>query len=397
MKAKDNWLDKLLLNRWFYIITTLIFIGIFAYVFQWNHKICIRNVEYIVDNDLLGTYGDFIGGVLGTVFAMISIIILIKTFNSQRTVTEKNERQLDNQRFNDLFFELLSLYKSEVAELCVIEKRKNGDIMKYTDKDFFDYWKIKLQNEFYIHSSYKYNILEAKKSYMKFYVKNKTKLAAIYRTLYRIYDLLYKSNLDEKVKKSYFKIMRAQLTDSELFFLRYNCMTIYGKNFIHYINTYNILKHLPAFDLLEFKDWWGDLSEEERVGINIVFYECTQTLRHRLLKDEPIHISLPYSKKYILWIDVPQKSEIEITLKIHKHRANNIMEYNGFEKMNERKTQALLDCYLKEFLLYSNFCRINQIGDIEFYSNPIREDDTYIVINSGARSNKNVALLRYES
>ena len=145
MKTKDNWLDKLLLNRWFYIITTLIFIGLFAYVFKWNHRICFRNVEYIVDNDLLGTYGDFIGGVLGTIFAMISIIILIKTFNSQRAVTEKNERQIDNQRFNDLFFELLDLYKSEVSELCTIKKNKNGKIVRYTGKDFFDFWIEQMQ------------------------------------------------------------------------------------------------------------------------------------------------------------------------------------------------------------------------------------------------------------
>lgn len=392
MKTKDNWFDRLLLNKWFYITTTLVFIGIFACVFMWNHKICIRDVEYIVDNDLLGTYGDFIGGVLGTIFAMISIIILIKTFNSQRAVTEKNERQIDNQRFNDLFFELLRLYQSEVSELYVA-----ADEEKYTDKNFFDYWKRELQEKFCIQKSYQRNIRESVKLYMNFYVKNRTKLAAVYRTLYRIYDLLDKSELEESVKKSYLKIIRAQLTDSELFFLRYNSGTDYGRNFIHYINKYNILKHLPAFDLLEFKDWWENLSEEERVGINIVFYRCTRILRGKLLKDEDIPILHQRNQKYIFSIDIPNKSEIEITLKINKHLNNNTMEYSGFVKMDKKKIQALLDCYLKEFLLHSNFCRINQKGDIEFYSNPIREDDTYIVINSGARSNKNVALLRYES
>ena len=107
----DNWFDKLLMKKRFYIIITLLFVGIFAYIFKWQHIIHWFDNEYVVNHELLGTYGDFIGGVLGTIFALISILILIRTFNQQRAVTEKNKEQIENQRFNDLLFELLRLYQ----------------------------------------------------------------------------------------------------------------------------------------------------------------------------------------------------------------------------------------------------------------------------------------------
>ena len=90
MGTKDNWFDKLLMNKLFYIIVTLLFVGVFAYIFKWQQILRLFDDEYVVNHELLGTYGDFIGGVLGTIFALISILILIRTFNQQRAVTEKN-------------------------------------------------------------------------------------------------------------------------------------------------------------------------------------------------------------------------------------------------------------------------------------------------------------------
>ncbi len=151
MGTKDNWFDKLLMNKLFYIIVTLLFVGVFAYIFKWQQILRLFDDEYVVNHELLGTYGDFIGGVLGTIFALISTLILIRTFNQQRAVTEKNKEQIENQRFNDLFFELLRLYQSETAELCGhIEKKQGNNIIEvnYNNKDFYDIEKASLQKNF---------------------------------------------------------------------------------------------------------------------------------------------------------------------------------------------------------------------------------------------------------
>ena len=118
METKDNWFDKLLMKKRFYIIITLLFVGVFAYIIKWQHILRFFDDEYVVNHELLGTYGDFIGGVLGTIFALISTLILIRTFNQQRAVTEKNKEQIENQRFNDLFFELLRSIVSYKIIIC---------------------------------------------------------------------------------------------------------------------------------------------------------------------------------------------------------------------------------------------------------------------------------------
>lgn len=397
MNKLNSWINKVLMCKLFYIITTLIFVVVFGYVFKWQHKIYLFDNNYVVDSNLLGTYGDFVGGVLGTIFALISILILIKTFNQQKAVTEKNEEQIENQRFNDLFFELLRLYQSEISELCETIKKEKGNetvIINYKNKDFFDYEKTLLQRAFKPTTSYEKNIKKAINLYMLFFIKNRTKVAACFRTLYRIYDLLDNASLKEPVKKNYLKILRAQLTDSELFFIRYNGMTYYGENFINYINKYHILKHLPAFDLLEFKDWWKDLNTIECMGINIVFHNSTRLLRRILLKrDSDFIFKLPGKDlKYSFEIKTKSNYEVEILLQIDSSKTNYIMEYAGFEKFTNKRIQALLDCYLKETFIYSNFERFNKQQDLEFYSNPIIAKGNICIINSGVRNINRKAL-----
>lgn len=394
---KDNWLDRLLLKKWFYIIVTFLFISVFAYVFKWQHFCYLFDDRYIVDNELLGAYGDFVGGVLGTIFTLISILILIRTFNQQRLVTEKNKEQIENQRFNDLFFELLRLYQTETSELCGQTERKNGNniyVINYNNKDFYDFEKEILQRAFRPTTSYEGNKQGSINLYMLFYIKHRTKVAACFRTLYRIYDLLDKSELKESVKKNYLKILRAQLTESELFFIRYNGMTYYGENFIYYINKYNILKHLPIFDLLEFKDWWKDLNHIERMGINIVFHNSTRFLRRILYKQESNikFTSRENEQKYSFEIKTKKNCEVEISIYIDSSKKNKTMEYIGFEKLNNKKIPALLDCYLKEVFLYSNFERYNKKEDVEFYSNPILLHNNIYTINSGVRNIKEESL-----
>lgn len=398
MDKKENAFDKLLMSKLFYIIVSVLFIGGFAFVFKWQHMVYLFDERYVVNNELLGTFGDFIGGVLGTIFALISTLILIRTFNQQRKITEKNKEQIENQRFNDLFFELLRLYQSEVADLCgQIEWKKGNEIgtINYSNKDFFNYEKEKVQRAFKTTTSYQGNIKNALNIYMLFYVKNRTKVAACFRTLYRIYDLIDNADLKEPIKKNYLKIIRAQLTDSEIFFIRYNAMTYYGNNFINYINKYNVLKHLPTFDLLEFKDWWKDLDTVERMGINIIFHNSTRLLKRILTKESYSITFKPQDKdlKYMFEIKTNGNSCVEITFIINNNKINNVMEYIGLEKFTEKRIQALLDCYLKETFIYSNFNKYNKEEHLEFFSRPIITNDNITFINSGVKNIKNQPLI----
>lgn len=396
-------IDNLLLSKWLYIIIGISFITIFAFIFKWGTIIEWQNPNYVVDNELLGTFGDFIGGVLGTFFSIISIIVVVKTFSHQRKVTEDNEKQLETQRFNDLFFELLRLYQSEVNELCgqydlPKAKRENDQTeiesteIVYNNKDFFDFEKEMLQQSFQYGKSFENNRKNSLSFYMLFYIKNRTKMGAYFRTLYRIYDLIDNALIDEKSKKNYLKIMRAQLTESELFFIRYNALSYYGQKFIKYINKYHILKHLPTFELLEFKDWWEDLNPIERTGINIVFDELNYLLRKMLEEGHSFTRSNDNNAKYNFTIIIKSNYDVEIVFYIDQNKENKALEYSALEKFNSKRIQQLLDCFIKEIFLYSNFNKYNN-KNIETYSDHILQDGDIIVINSGIRNLKKEPLV----
>ena len=393
--------NGLLLNKWFYISIGGVFIIVSCVIFKWNHTIQVFDSEFSADTNLLGTYGDFIGGVLGTIFTLLSVLLVIKTFKEQQKVSNQNSEQLEIQRFNDLFFELLKLYQSEVNELCGqgknVSKANNKETIEveeieYSNKDFFDMEKKYIQDNYRNRKSYEGNRENAVNYYMLFFIENSTKMGAYFRTLYRIYDLIDSSSINEKIKKNYLKIMRAQLTESELFFVRYNAMTYYGYNFIYYINKYHILKHLPAFELLEFKDWWSTLDRVERMGINIIYDSINRLIRTQFsaksARNTHQYFSPANNTKYKFQINITKKHDVNLILEINKSEINRCMEYRALDKYDNKKIQQLLDCFIKEIFLYSNFERFNATEDIETYSSQILSKDGITYINSGIR-NKN--------
>lgn len=395
-------LNGFLLNKLLYIGIGLIFIIVSFIVFKWNHT--VFNTNDYADNCLLGTFGDFVGGVLGTTFSLVSVLLVIKTFKEQQKVSNQNSEQLEVQRFNDLFFELLRLYQSEVNELCgqkdigkriSSEKEKNKatievDEIKYNNKDFFDIEKNDIKLKYRNRKSYEDNRKNAVKYYMLFFITNSTKMGAYFRTLYRIYDLIDDSNINENTKKNYLKIMRAQLTDSELFFIRYNAMTYYGYNFIHYINKYHILKHLPAFELLEFKDWWSALDNVTKMGVNIIYDYINRLIRTKFSENSERMANLSTSTnsktKYTFQVSITNKHDVNLILKINKSEINKSMEYKALDEYDDKKIQQLLDCFIKEIFLYSNFEKFNTTEDIKTYSSPILSKDNVTYINSGIKN-----------
>ena len=128
-------------------------------------------------------------------FTLLSVLLVIKTFKEQQKVSNQNSEQLEIQRFNDLFFELLKLYQSEVNELCGqgknVSKANNKETIEveeieYSNKDFFDMEKKYIQDNYRNRKSYEGNRENAVNYYMLFFIENSTKMGAYFRTLYRM-------------------------------------------------------------------------------------------------------------------------------------------------------------------------------------------------------------------
>ena len=382
----ESIIDRILLSKWFYLVIIILFTVSIWFV------LC----KGIIPLDKGGLFGDLYGGVLGTILSLLSVLIVVKTFAYQRIVTQQNNKQLETQRFNDLFFELLHLYQKETAELCgqipVINKEKaksesadDTDVVEghinYNDKDFFDYEKQMMQDAFESDKSFVGNRTKALSYYMSFFIDNSTKMAAYFRTLYRIYDLIDNSKLDEDQKKNYLKIIRAQLTESELFFIRYNSTSYNGRNFIYFINKYNVLKHLPFFELLELKYWWNDIPRASRMGLSILFMQIKRSVEKSIELKESIDDICTSSEKYHFSLINKENKEIQLILTIKKKKENKYAELSALDNYEPKKIQQLMDCMMKEIFSYSNFEMYNK--EAIYYSDPISFNNKDVVsINS---------------
>lgn len=290
--AIEKKLTKILF--WSAIVTLIIGI-VLIIAFVWNQNFKFFEGEHVVNHLVVGAFGEFVGGVIGTYFAIVGTVLMYFTLKSQRALTENSDEvqkkiaqeanesqerlanmaaQTQNkiasmatateeklaemasnearlQRFNSLFFELLSLFHSQRDELnnsLPVENSGLGaNYFNVKMRELYDSFKPNPQSDYYD------SVKVASNRYLNFYLCHASDLAPIFRTLYRLMDLIEQSKIDDDEKKQFAKIVRAQLGEGELFFLRYNAMTPYGKKFVNYINKYNLLKHLPILSLMEFK------------------------------------------------------------------------------------------------------------------------------------------------
>lgn len=421
MKEKDGkWIKENTITVIVYWIVIFLIISI-------AFALCAMLNKEEFNSEGIGLFGDFFGGVIGTILTFASVIILAKTFKQQERVTNANLKQQDIQRFNDMFYELLRLYREQVDSLS-----GEGDKeVVYKGKEFFEWYKKDMQKDIkneivklrekiikqiikegeelkldgknvqiketqqevifelegeeltkdMLGQKIDYMLSTNKKItdvndkiiddlYMDFYVKNRDKIAPYFRTLYRILDLIHTSPLlgdSEDDKQAYAKILRAQLTESELFFLKYNAeFNMYGEKLIEYINCYNILKHLPVFELLDFQIFRNDKNnskDEERV--NEIFYKVCKALR------EEKYGYLDFdSEKYKIIIEGREgDKEIKIRYAINSNNVKLKQDdeyFRAFERIikYEKGLLLLFEYFMEEIFKDSNFREYNEGAEI---------------------------------
>lgn len=82
-----------------------------------------------IDTAIWGQYGDLVGGFVGTIVALVGVLLLFETLKEQRRIYTK-------QQVETRFFELLKLHRDNVTETH--SKGKNGRSVFIDMKDEFD-------------------------------------------------------------------------------------------------------------------------------------------------------------------------------------------------------------------------------------------------------------------
>lgn len=337
---------------WSIILICILISGGILLLFFLNRE---YGCEYPVDNGLFGTYGDFIGGVVGTIVAFYSAFLLVKTLQSQENVNQSvietnnsiidsnnktsiaSEKQLYNtllEVFNNKFERFMTCYQNAIDNYVL---EKNNEVL--TGRKAFE--KIAsefINNDFTNNNDYLRRTQSAISEYMDFYSNNRLYLAVHFRMLYLLTSLVSTSGLETNDKVLYAKLIRGQLSESEMTMLRYNCHSEYGVKMQKYCNEFNLIKHLPVMQLLEFKMHYnllksnvGENVKELVVGLDTMFITLRKYAKMVLDKDSQRNITYNGGKRYSIVMSVTEDRKKLSDL----FYASNFYLYNG--KENVRK------------------------------------------------------------
>lgn len=240
----------------------------------------------ILDETKVGTFGDFIGGVVGTLLAFVASILYYVALKEQRKELSQNheairlqtkalnqqieefeaqkkelelsrevyskqceimkeeERTMHIQQFDSHFFGMLQMYRDIKNGLCV---HSGGD-------DFFLTLINTIKDNLDI-TTREYGVLKKKihGQYINVFTSYQNILSPYFRCLYRLIRQIDDNEfLSEEEKWRYVKLVRAQLSDFELLIIYYNCCTTVAEKALLLYYKYNIFKHLQVSKKIEF-------------------------------------------------------------------------------------------------------------------------------------------------
>lgn len=316
-------------------IFVVVLIGL-SIAYGWNYpKFIFCNTNWNLDAERFGQFGDFFGGVIGSIITLASFFFLYKAFREQRLanvetrgtnkkIIEQNDllKKQDEQhlywerlsQFDTQFNTLLSLYEDSLDSYQNDDKqcgRKvlNQKVASYIASTTFD-------NS----DGYTKRVQAASSKFNGFIIKHRTLINAHMRLFYQLLILLDTPFLEDNSKIIYLKILRSQLTDEELILIRYNCWTKRGQKMQMPVFRYNILKHLPFLDLFEFKKYKQSLNSSQANLLSdelIVWRKNICSLfRQNTYDEESANFEKKYGKRYFMSIKVScDKKNYEFSLK----------------------------------------------------------------------------------
>lgn len=267
------------------------------------------NTSLLIDTKLASDFGSFFGGFVGTIFAILSMVLIVYTIVKQNVENRKTS-------LKDNFFKMIDYHNQNVSQIAVPNLDTEKDNFEGGRRAFVVYkiqfkGLLSLINEidrkkkiglkdteiidiafiifFYgLQGSWKDFISDKLKRYdkseiiikeiikkieMKPNIKmgrtNQTNLSTYFRNMYNAIKLIDNSDLmSDGEKKELIKIYRAQLSNPELYIIFFNIISRFGKKWIErrYIEKYEFLKNIP-------KDYCDDYSPKKFFSMKYEYEE----------------------------------------------------------------------------------------------------------------------------
>lgn len=399
---------------------------VIAYFFGHNN-IYTGESEWVVSHDIMGTYGDFIGGVLGTLIALYSAFLLYRTLGSQLSVNSdimdanittiyQSFLQIFDNNFHNLFInykeaKLAYQYDEKRVTKQIVtkpdntsEKIENSNIITFSgpkalEKLAESFIEIKFTDK----RTYFLRVKSATNKFEMFYSEHRREMSVHFRNLYLLVKMIGETDnvdeggnimLKEVDRVTYAKSIRGQLSEGEMLFLRYNCLTDRGDKMKPLVNQFNLLKHLPIMSLLEFRAHRNKISSQREINT----LDSHFIILKKKLKE---HISFPsnemtkkwdFSIKYSIYFNLSDDRK-KLTLKLSRLKNRPAPGSNGTPSIEKAlnnfiNIDDLLELYkdfMREALIVSNF---------ELFNGP---NNNHITGHHTLDVNAGYAIITYES
>lgn len=350
-----------------------------------------------IDGSLWGEFGDFIGGVVGTIIAYISIRLLVDTLGAQKKANQiaSNTAKINDytyrlQQLNDHFQMLIGLCREKLSEFRDVNIKEGKSGQAYL-MDIEDEMRKKMGN---CESDYATRNEQAIELYSSFYTSHRDVASVYFRIVYRLWELVFDTPLVLRDKIRYVKILRCQFSESELFLIRYNAMTSNGTKMQYYANQYNITKHLPELSLLEFNFWRNKkiTNEASRNLLVTYFIELRKSIRKRVADEDDKKLE-PIGGRYEISDEI-QACQYKLVIK----RNNGPSSKQGtlaavFDMLTPYELRDLMEDFIIELFVYRSFGRYQKKEDVNI-KKPNIIDETAVVIPIIVNSTKPLELYK---
>ena len=240
-----------------------------------------------------GEFGDYLGGILNPIFALLALLALLFTIVLQSRELRNSTRELATsalalkeqsaslkiQNFERTFFEMVRLHHDIIKDLDLFttphgrRSPSPSTVGRDCFRVFFDRLKSAhgdANKEFADHGQQ--TIIQT--AYLRFYQKHQHEIGHYFRNLHRILKFVDESAVANKTE--YAGILRAQLSSFELALLFYNALHPVGDKLKPHVERYAMLENLdlellcnppdevPLFDISAYGD--QDLSKYHRAS-----------------------------------------------------------------------------------------------------------------------------------
>jgi hypothetical protein len=191
-----------------------------------------------------GTFGDYIGGTIGTLFSIVGTVLIYMTYKNQVASTERQINLAYTQQFETTFFNLLQNYKTVIGNINneSYKLRKSRSMLAKADSG-------------YAYTEYLEDIYQALKglirnkpeeNIVKESIKNimNSNTSSYFKYIFHLLMYIDESKTDNPAK--YVNIMSSQMQDYELYLLFYKASFMPEAKFANLLDKYSFLEDVPS-------------------------------------------------------------------------------------------------------------------------------------------------------